>query len=233
MPVVLKARAVSSGYGPRAVVHDIDLEVSSGEVVVLLGANGAGKTTTMLTLAGVLPMLQGTVELEGVVTRSALHRRARNGMALVTEERSVFKGLSCRDNLRAGDDDVLTMFPELEKRLAVSAGLGSGGEQQMLTLGRALARRPRLLLAGELSLGLAPLIVGRLLEAVRASADDDGTAVLLVEQHARKALKYADRVYVMRRGRLEMALSASKARARISEVEAAYISVDGGARSPD
>jgi branched-chain amino acid transport system ATP-binding protein len=146
----------------------------------------------------------------------------------VTEERSVFKSLSGFDNLRTGavtPEDVLVLFPELERCLGTRGGLLSGGEQQMLTVGRALARKPRLLLADELSLGLAPIIVDRLLQAVRTAATERGMAVLLVEQHARKALRYADRVYVMRRGRVEMALTAAEAGRRISEIENVYLAI--------
>jgi branched-chain amino acid transport system ATP-binding protein len=121
-------------------------------------------------------------------------------------------------------EDALALFPELRPRLDVRGGLLSGGEQQMLTLGRALARRPRLLLADELSMGLAPLVVKRLLEAVRSAADDQGTAVLLVEQHVRKALGYADRVYVMRRGRIELSGTADEVRGRIAQIEEQYLS---------
>ncbi len=144
----------------------------------------------------------------------------------VTEEKSVFMGLSARDNLRVADvatDAALALFPELERRLSVRAGLLSGGEQQMLTLARALARKPRILLADELSMGLAPLVVKRLLDAVRAAADEQGTAVLLVEQHVRKALKYADRVYVMRRGKIELSGTGAEMRQRTDEIEDQYL----------
>jgi branched-chain amino acid transport system ATP-binding protein len=217
---------LTTGYGPQPVIRDIDLTVSSGEVVALLGANGAGKTTTLLAVSGVLPLHSGTVEINGTATKAPLYRRARAGMSFVTEERSVFKGLSSLDNMRVASVDpaqVLKLFPELEKRLHVRGGLLSGGEQQMLTLGRALARGPKLLLADELSLGLAPLVVARLLQAVRSAADEFGTGVLLVEQHARKALHYVDRVYVMRRGRVYMSLGAEDARRRIDQIEAAYL----------
>jgi branched-chain amino acid transport system ATP-binding protein len=223
----LEARGIAAGYGSQAVIHDVDINVRAGEVVALLGANGAGKTTTLLTLAGELPPLRGEVAIDGIVTKAPLYKRARNGLTFVTEEKSVFKGLSTRDNLRVGGvdlDEALALFPELERRLNIRGGLLSGGEQQMLTLARALARKPRVLLADELSMGLAPLIVKRLLEAVRAAADQRGTAVLLVEQHVRKALRYADRAYVMRRGRIELSGSAVELRSRINEIEDQYLS---------
>jgi branched-chain amino acid transport system ATP-binding protein len=228
MTPLIEARSVSAGYGGQPVVHDLDLTVGPGEVVCLLGPNGAGKTTTLLALSGELPLLGGEVLFEGEPTTAPLYRRARAGLAYVTEERSVFKSLSGLDNLRCGgvaSSDVLALFPELERCLGTRGGLLSGGEQQMLTVGRALARKPRLLLADELSLGLGPLIVDRLLQAVRAAATDRGMAVLLVEQHARKALRYADRVYVMRRGHVEMALTADEAGRRISEIENVYLAI--------
>jgi branched-chain amino acid transport system ATP-binding protein len=227
----LEARGIAAGYGPQPVIHDVDIIVYPGEVVALLGANGAGKTTTLLTLAGELPPLRGEVAIDGNVTKAPLYKRARNGLTFVTEEKSVFMGLSTRDNLRvAGVDlrEALTLFPELERRLHVRGGLLSGGEQQMLTLARALSRQPRVLLADELSMGLAPLVVKRLLEAVRAAADQRGAAVLLVEQHVRKALKYADRAYVMRRGRIELTGSAAELGSRIDEIEDHYLSTGAG-----
>jgi branched-chain amino acid transport system ATP-binding protein len=232
---VLDVRGLSAGYGAQPVVHDVDLEVRAGEVVALLGRNGAGKTTTLLALSGELPLLGGEVRLEGKVTRAPLYRRARAGLGFVTEERSVFKTMSAADNLRVGDAEpkaALELFPELEKRLSVSGGLLSGGEQQMLTLARALSRKPRLLLADELSLGLAPLIVKRLLEAVRSAADERGTGVLLVEQHVRKALLYVDRAYVMRRGRIVMSGEASDLRGRIDEIEQTYFTAGDEPETP-
>ena len=223
----IEARGLSSGYGPQAVIHELNLTVRPGEVVALLGPNGAGKTTTLLTLAGELPPLAGEVLMDGAVTKAPLHLRARKGLTFVTEEKSVFMGMSTRDNLRVAGIDVdtaLELFPELAKRIDVRGGLLSGGEQQMLTLARALSRKPRVLLADELSMGLAPLIVRRLLDAVRRAADTQGTAVLLVEQHVRKALVYADRAYVMRRGRLVMEGSARDLASRIDEIESSYMS---------
>ena len=223
----IEARKISAGYGPQPVIHEIDLVVYPGEVVALLGPNGAGKTTTLLTLSGELPPISGEVVIDGAVTKTPLHHRARNGLTFVTEEKSVFMGLSTRDNLRVADVDVeeaLVLFPELSKRLGVRGGLLSGGEQQMLTLARALARKPKILLADELSMGLAPLVVRRLLEAVRLAAQTQGTAVLLVEQHVRKALQYADRAYVMRRGRLVLEGDAADLANRIDDIEQSYMS---------
>lgn len=223
---LLETRGLSAGYGGQPVVHDVDITVAEGEIVALLGANGAGKTTSLLTMAGELPPIAGEVMLDGAVTKAPLFRRARNGLGYITEERSVFMGLSARDNLRAGGVSTakaLELFPELERVMNTRGGLLSGGEQQMLTLARALGREPRLLLADELSLGLAPIIVDRLLKAVRTAADG-GTAVLVVEQYARKALEYADRVYVMAGGRIKMSLVAGEARAQLADIEAHYLS---------
>jgi branched-chain amino acid transport system ATP-binding protein len=227
MTAVLAARGLSAGYAGQPVVHDIDLEVHAGEVVCVLGPNGAGKTTTMLALGGELSPIAGEVLLDGTPTKAPLHRRARNGLGYVTEERSVFKSLSTYDNLRCGGvspREAIGLFPELEQCMRTRAGLLSGGEQQMLTLARALARRPRVLLADELSLGLAPLLVDRLLKTVRAAADENGTGALVVEQHAHKVLRFADRVYVLSRGRVVLTLSAADARARLDEIQDAYLS---------
>ncbi|MEU1167326.1 ABC transporter ATP-binding protein [Streptomyces sp. NPDC005921] len=221
---LIETRAVSAGYGTRPVLRDLDLEVRPGEVVALLGPNGAGKTTTLRVLAGELAPMSGELRWLGAPGRAPLHRRAREGLAYVGE-RAVFSGLDTTDNLRVGrvrTDQALSLFPELEKRLRIGAGMLSGGEQQMLALARALGRAPRLLLADELSLGLAPLVVDRLLRVVREAADQ-GLGALLVEQHVRKVLGIADRVYVLRRGRVEMAGTPAELRADLDALESSYL----------
>jgi sulfate-transporting ATPase len=222
---LVEARGVSAGYGDLAAVRDLDLDIHAGEVLAVLGANGAGKSTTLLMLAGELAPLRGELRWRGARTTHPLHRRARAGTALVPEERSVIRSLSVGDNLRlAGVDvaDALALFPELEPLLGRPAGLVSGGEQQMLTLARALARRPALILADELSLGLAPLIVQRLLVVLRQAADD-GVAVVVVEQHARQVLDIADRVIVLRRGEVVVTGTADEVRAGFEDVRRAYL----------
>jgi branched-chain amino acid transport system ATP-binding protein len=198
----LAARNLSAGYQGVPAIRDVDIEVRAGEIVLLAGPNGAGKTTTVMALAGALKPLAGAVEVDGAATSLPLHRRTRGNLGLVTEKRAIFNSLTVRDNLRLGRGAVeraLELFPELEKRLKVRAGLMSGGEQQMLSLARVLAARPSVILADELSLGLAPIVVKRLLAAVRAAADE-GAAVLLVEQHVQLAMNYVDRGYFMQRG---------------------------------
>jgi branched-chain amino acid transport system ATP-binding protein len=222
---LLHARNLSAGYNGVEIVRDLALEVRPGEVVALLGANGAGKTTTLLTLAGVLRPLGGEVMYKGSKTTAPLYKRARNGIAFVPEERSIFPKLTTRQNLAVGRADLGTataVFPELEQLASRRAGLLSGGEQQMLTLGRALARRPDLLLADELSLGLAPKTVGRLLRAVRAAADE-GIAAILVEQHVHRVLEIADRVYLLHHGRVQFHGTAAEALEKLDEIQASYL----------
>ena len=225
---LLETRNLKAGYLGREVVNSIDIHVNAGEVVCLLGPNGAGKTTTLLTIAGELTPVDGLVMFSHVPTWTPMHSRVRaGGIGLVTEERLVFTKMSARDNLRVGGGSVeraLTLFPELEPRMTVRGGMLSGGEQQMLALARALSRDPSLLLADELSLGLAPKIVDRLLGAVRTAADEHGTGALIVEQHARKALTYADRMYLMARGQIRLELPATEALGRLDEIEEAYLS---------
>lgn len=201
---VLRTTGLTAGYGALTAVRDVDVEVRAGEVVALFGPNGAGKSTLLQACVGLLPAMRGEVRwLDRSAGVPPLHRLARTGVAYVPEGRSVTTGLSVRDNLRLGPGGVagaVAVFGELEPLLDRPAGLLSGGEQQMLVLGRALAGRPRALLVDELSLGLAPLVVERLLGALRRAADGDGLGVLLVEQQAREALGVADRWYLLRDG---------------------------------
>lgn len=225
---LLATESLSIGYHGHAIGADLSLELNAGEVVALLGPNGAGKSTTLLTLAGDIPPLSGRVSYLGQTVASALHRRARQGLALVTEDRAVFMQLTVRENLRVGRCDVdaaVALFPELGALMSRRVGLLSGGEQQILALGRALARRPRVLLIDELSLGLAPMVVERLLAAVRAAASS-GVGVLLVEQQIDRALSIADRVYVMRGGEIILQGAADEVAGQVLEIEASYLGDD-------
>jgi sulfate-transporting ATPase len=222
MTVLLEARGLTAGYGSTAIVRELNLEVAAGEVVALLGPNGAGKTTTLLTLAGELPALGGQVFLHGAPTTAALHQRVRAGLGLVSEERTVLMTMTVAENFRVNRGDTkyaLELFPELVPHLKRKVGMLSGGQQQMLALARALSRRPRVLLADELSLGLGPLVVNRLLKVVRDAADE-GVGVLLVEQHIHKALSIADRGYVLQRGHVALTGPTSMLREHIDEVQA-------------
>ena len=214
------AAGLAAGYHGHPVVRNVDLEVHPGEIVALLGPNGAGKTTTLKALAGHLKPLAGEVRLAGQVTLAAPHVRARQGLAFVTEERSVFGQLTVAENLIVGRCEVTAateLFPELERLLGRKGSQLSGGEQQMLTVGRALGRRPQLLLADELSLGLSPTVVRRLLAAARAAAHERGIGVLIVEQHVKQALRFADRVYVMRRGEILMTGTVAEVEPRLQD----------------
>ena len=226
MTALIETRQLRCGYGKDlTIVPGLDIEVHPGEIVALLGANGAGKTTTIHTLAGDLPALGGEILFNGTSTTSPLYARARNGLGLVTEQRAVLMTMTVAENLRVlcdNEDRALELFPELRDHLGRKVGLLSGGQQQMLALAWTLARPTTLLLADELSLGLAPLIVERLLRAVRQAADS-GVGVLLVEQHIHKALTVADRAYVMQRGRIRFAGTAAEAAGRMDEIQASYL----------
>ncbi len=223
--VPVRAERLVAGYGGTPAVHGIDLDVRAGEVVTLLGANGAGKTTTLLAIAGELPAMGGRVEVLGQRGTRSLDRLARRGLGFLPEGRSVVQALTGRENLELGRgrvEDALAYFPELQDHLGKRAGLLSGGQQQMLSLGRILAGRPRVVLADELSLGLAPLVVSRLLAALRAAADE-GVAVLLVEQHIHRALEVADRGYVLRRGRVTLEGTAVDLRSSTASITEHYL----------
>jgi branched-chain amino acid transport system ATP-binding protein len=227
----LAAIGLDAGYGDAAVVRNLDLHVHAGEIVALLGPNGAGKSTTLLTLAGELPPLAGEVAWYGEPTTEPLHKRAARGLAFVPEDRSVLMSMSVRDNLllgRGGVEGAVEVFPELGGLLDRRAGLLSGGEQQMLTLGRAIATEPKVLHVDELSLGLAPLVVERLLATLRRVADERHVAVVLVEQQVRRALSVSDRWYLMRNGAV---VAQGDHQSSAESVEAAFLTdvAPGGA----
>jgi branched-chain amino acid transport system ATP-binding protein len=190
------------------VVREVSLAVESGQISVLLGANGAGKTTLLEGMSGVIPVAGGRIEIDGrEIQRARPGARVGAGLAHVEQGRTVFRQLTADENLRAGAASAAdvqaayALFPELLPRRDVQAGLLSGGEQQMLVIARALAGRPKILLIDEMSAGLAPTIVRRLMTTVRKLADE-GLAVVLVEQFAVLALGVGDRAYVLRRGRI-------------------------------
>jgi branched-chain amino acid transport system ATP-binding protein len=211
---LLSVRDIRASYGKVMALQGVTLNVGRGELVCLVGANGAGKTTLMKVIMGLVPAATGTVELEGrPLLGMRTHDIARLGIAYVPEGRGTLRELSVRENLRLGafsrrwDAEtrgdlgrVLERFPILAERIDQAAGTLSGGEQQMLVLGRALMSRPQLMLLDEPSLGLAPLIAARIFEIIVA-LNGQGVAVLLVEQNARAALKLAKRGYVIELGR--------------------------------
>lgn len=225
--IILAARGLSVGLGQGTpFVQDLDLEVREGEIVALLGANGSGKTTTLMGLSGAIKPQRGAVEFAGRSAVNPLHVRARNGLAFVTQERSVFMGLSVRDNLRVGGCDTglaLEAFPELKPHLRRRVGLLSGGQQQMLAAARAIARAPKVLLADEISTGLAPMIVDRIMQALVEACRTRNMALVLVEQHVGKALALADTCAVMKRGRLGLVGSTSEMRGRLDDIRALYL----------
>jgi branched-chain amino acid transport system ATP-binding protein len=232
MSTLLELSDVRSGYAGVPAVFGISLTVEPGEVVALLGPNGAGKTTTLLATAGVLRLLGGDVVFDGGSIRGLPpHQIAQRGLALVPEGRGLFRQLTVKENLdlvrpreRSGSSrDILSVFPALESLLPRRVGLLSGGEQQMLALAKALLARPKLLMIDELSLGLAPALVEQLFPAVRRLALDEGTAILLVEQHVHMALAFSDRVYVLGRGRVTLEGRADELRSRTDLFEASYI----------
>mgnify|MGYP001483054365 FL=1 len=214
---ILQLRDVKIAYGAIEAVQGISLELAKGELVSLIGANGAGKTTTLNAIAGTLGVSAGELLYDGKrIEKLPAHKRLRQGLALVPEGRGIFTRLTVEENLRMGaycrrDNEaieadmerVFTMLPRVKERLQQVAGTLSGGEQQMVAIGRALLSRPRLLLLDEPSMGLAPLVVEKIFEVIRSVAAE-GVTILLVEQNANLALEFSQRAYVMESGTITL-----------------------------
>ncbi|OGI43767.1 MAG: ABC transporter ATP-binding protein [Candidatus Muproteobacteria bacterium RIFCSPHIGHO2_01_FULL_65_16] len=231
---LIEARALEVSYGEIRAVRGVDLAVGRGELVCLIGANGAGKTTTLKALCGMLPARAGVINYDGApVTGRPAHELVRRGIVLVPEGRGIFARLTVLENLQLGAyarrdaavapdlERVYDLFPRLAERRRQPAGTLSGGEQQMLAIGRALMSRPRLLLLDEPSMGLAPLLVQKIGDVIRRISRE-GVTLLLVEQNARLALAISDRGYVMESGRVTLADSA-QALLSNPQVQAAYL----------
>jgi branched-chain amino acid transport system ATP-binding protein len=211
---MLSIQGLRSGYHKIEVLHDVALTIEQGQIVTLIGANGAGKTTLLKTISGLIRPTAGTIDFEGEsIVRRPAHKIVARGLSHVPEGRAILKRMTVFDNLRMGAyvrsdaevgrdiESVFVRFPVLAERREQMAGTLSGGEQQMLAIGRALVARPRLLLLDEPSLGLAPKFVTRIFLTLR-ELQQEGKTILLVEHNARQALQVADRGYVMERGRI-------------------------------
>lgn len=233
---MLSVEDVRSAYGRIEVLHGVTLHVDAGEIVTLIGANGAGKTTLMHAVSGVQPITGGTIRFEGrSIEQMPAHARVAAGISQVPEGRQVFDPLSVQDNLRLGAwsrrsadlkqdlAHVRQLFPMLEALWEVPAGTLSGGQQQMLAIGRALMARPRLLLLDEPSMGLAPKLVDHVLAVIR-SLKDEGLTILLVEQNAGAALAIADRAYVLETGKVALSGKADDVRSD-QRVREAYLGI--------
>jgi branched-chain amino acid transport system ATP-binding protein len=237
-PSILSVKGVETFYGAIQALHGVDLEVARGEIVTLIGANGAGKSTLLMTICGNPRARGGTITFDGEdITALPTHQIVRRGVAQVPEGRRIFARMSVYENLQMGAilgdpanfksdlDRVFAMFPRLAERRDQRGGTLSGGEQQMLAIGRALMSRPRLLLLDEPSLGLAPLIVRQIFDSIGRIAREEGVTIFLVEQNAFHALRLADRGYVLANGRVRLSGSGRELLAN-QEVRAAYL--EGG-----
>jgi branched-chain amino acid transport system ATP-binding protein len=235
---LLKVRGVQTFYGKIQALKGIDMDVNAGEIVTLIGSNGAGKSTLMMTICGTPRARTGSIHFDGQdITKMEVHKIAQLGVSQSPEGRRIFPRMTVLENLQMGatvsdpkyfDDDLaraFKMFPILEKRQGQRGGTLSGGEQQMLAIARALMSRPRLLLLDEPSLGLAPLIVKQIFEAIKELNRTEGLTVFLVEQNAFHALKLAHRAYVMVNGNITMTGTGKELLAK-PEVRAAYL--EGG-----
>jgi branched-chain amino acid transport system ATP-binding protein len=233
---VLKVENLTSRYGRVEALHGVSFDVAAGEIVTLIGSNGAGKTTLMRAISGVQPIVTGRIAFDGAEIQSApSHVRVARGIAQVPEGRQIFFPLSVEDNLALGAfrrrdsmvkhdlERVYGQFPMLAERRRLLAGGLSGGQQQMLAIGRALMSRPRLLLLDEPSMGLAPVLVDQILDRL-VSLRRDGLTIVLVEQNVAPALAIADRAYVLETGRIALAGSAD-ALAHDPRVREAYLGV--------
>lgn len=236
MTTLLAAENLELGYGQLAVCRDISLNVNEGEIVALIGANGAGKSTMLRAIAGLLAPRSGSINFRGRdITRLPSHERTLLGVALVPEGRHVFPFLTVRENLELGGfknrrdaakirsmiEGIFSMFPRLRERSGQNAGTLSGGEQQMLVLGRAMMSEPKLLCLDEPSLGLAPIVVRDIFRTIR-TVNESGTGVLLVEQNARYAFETASRGYVLQTGRVMVSGSCADL-AKDARVREAYL----------
>jgi len=233
---LLKLDNVTVARGGRPVVRGVTIEIPAGEVTALLGPNGAGKSSLVLAVGGVLKFSDGKLTLDDVVLSGKRPERIRTaGVAIVPEGRRLLPqltveenlGVACyalsRDEAREGRANALELFPELEKRMDTMARLLSGGEQQMLVLAQALVSQPKFLFIDELSLGLAPVVVQRLLPTIREVADERGVGVLLIEQFATVALGLANRAYIMENGRIQFAGLASELKENPNLLHSAYL----------
>ncbi|CAK7008787.1 ABC transporter ATP-binding protein [Kerstersia gyiorum] len=231
---MLKLENIHTHYGAIQALDGVSVEVAKGEIVTLIGSNGAGKTTLLMTICGTPRATSGKVLFEGRdISKEPTHRIMRGGIAISPEGRRVFPDLTVLDNLKMGGffsnrDEMLEgiehafkLFPRLKERASQRAGTMSGGEQQMLAIGRALMSRPRLLLLDEPTLGLAPLIIAQIFDIIR-TIRDEGITVFLVEQNANKALQVADRGYVLENGRIVLADTGANLLAN-DEVRKAYL----------
>jgi branched-chain amino acid transport system ATP-binding protein len=232
---MLAIRDLDVPRGGRPVLHGVSVDIPAGEITTLLGPNGAGKSTLVLTIGGALPSTAGSISLDGVELRGAKPEKVRgNGVAVVPEGRRLLPNLTVEDNLkvatynlpaseaRAGIEAALDLFPELQKRIELTARSLSGGEQQMVVLAQALASKPKIVVVDELSLGLAPVVVKRLMPVLEQVAAQ-GTGVLLIEQFAHVALALANRAYVIEGGRIKYSGTARELRDNPDIVKAAYL----------